>query len=74
MEGEEDELPVADVKAEEEDKPKEHPIAPFVARTQDISQKIANTIKWPENLRRKTRLQEAAKHLTTCSTTLVAKQ
>ena len=64
---------MANAKAEEEDEPKEHPIASFMVKTQDISQKIANTTKWPENLRRKMRPQEAAKHLTTCSTTLVAK-
>ena len=33
MEGEEDEHLVVDVKVEEEDEPKEHPIAPFVAKT-----------------------------------------
>jgi hypothetical protein len=73
MAGEEDGLPTADTKAKEEDEPREYPIAPFVAKTQDISQKIANTTKWPENLRRKMRPQEAVKHLTMCSITLVVK-
>jgi hypothetical protein len=72
--GEEDGLPMADTKAEEQDEPREYPIVPFMAKTQDISQKIANITKWPENLRRKTRPQEAAKHLTMCSITLVMKQ
>ena len=73
MAGEEDEPPAADAKAEDGDEPPEHPIVPFVVKTQDISQKIANTTKWLENLRRKTRPQEAAKHLITCSTTLLVK-
>jgi len=37
MAGEEDELPMADAKAEEGDEPREHHIASFVAKTQDIS-------------------------------------
>jgi len=72
--GEEDELPMADAKAEEGDEPREHHIAPFVAKTQDISRKTANITKWLENLRRNTRPQEAVKHLIMCSTTLVTKQ
>jgi hypothetical protein len=72
--GEEDGLPAVNTKAEEGDEPREYPIASFVAKTQDISQKIANTTKWPENLRRKTRSQEAVKYLTMCSITLVVKQ
>ena len=71
--GEEDELPTVDAKAEEEDEPKEYPIAPFVAKMQDISQKTANTTEWPESLRRMMRLQEVAKHLITCSTTLAVR-
>jgi len=34
--GEEDKPPTADMKAEEGDEPPEHPIVPFVAKTQDI--------------------------------------
>ena len=74
MAGEEDEPPAADAKAEEGDEPQEHHIAPFVAKMLDISRKNANITKWLENLRRKTRPQEAAKHLIMCSTTLVVKQ
>ena len=36
MASEEDKLPMVDVKAEEGDEPPEHPIVPFVAKTQDI--------------------------------------
>ena len=71
--GEEDELPMVDAKAGEGDEPQEHHIMPFVAKTQDISRKTANITKWLEKLRRKTRLQEAMKHLIMCSTTLVMK-
>ena len=71
--GEEDELPTMDTKAEEEDEPKQYPITPFVAKTQDILQKTTNTTKWSENLKRKMRPQKAAKHLTMCSTTQVVK-
>ena len=74
MAGEEDELPMADAKVEEGDEPREHHIASFVAKTQDISRKTTNITKWLENLRRKTRPQEAAKQLIMCSTILVAKQ
>ena len=73
MVGKEDELPMTNAKAEEGDEPREHHIAPYVVKTRDISQKAANIAKWLENLRRKTRPQEAAKHLTMCSTTLVTK-
>jgi hypothetical protein len=71
--GEEDEVPMVDVKAEEGEEPRGYPNAPSMARMQDISQKTANTTKWPENLRRKTRPQEAAKHLIMHSTTHVVK-
>ena len=74
MVGEEDELPVANAKAEEGDEPREHHIASFVAKTQDISRKTTNITKWLENLRRKMRPQEAMKHLIMCSTTLAVKQ
>jgi len=47
--GEEDKPPMADMKAEEGDEPPEHPIVPFVAKTQGISRKTTNTTKWPEN-------------------------
>jgi hypothetical protein len=46
----------------------------FVAKILDISQKTANTTKWLENSRIKTRPQKAAKHLITYSTTPAAKQ
>ena len=71
--GEDDEPPATDVKAEEGDEPPEHPIVPFVAKMQDISRKTANITKWPENSRSRTRPQEIAKHLITCSTTLLVK-
>jgi len=71
--GKEDEAPTEDAKAEEGEEPRRYPIAPSTAKTQDISQKAANIAKWLENLRRKTRPQEAAKHLIMCSTTLVVK-
>ena len=74
MAGEEDKLPAVDVNAEDGDEPREHLIAPCVAKTQDISRKTTNITKWLENLRRKTRPQEAAKHLIMCSTTLAVKQ
>jgi len=72
--GEEDKLPTVDAKAEEGDEPREHHIAPYVAKTRDFSRKTANIAKWLENLRRKTRPQEEVKHLIMCSTTLVTKQ
>ena len=74
MASEEDKLPAVDAKAEEGDEPREHHIVPFVAKMQDISQKTANTTKWLENLRKKMRPQEVAKHLIMCSTTLVVEQ
>ena len=71
--GKEDEVPMADTKAEEGEEPRGYPIALFVARMQVILQKIANTTKWPENLRRKMKPREAAKHKIPCSTILAAK-
>jgi hypothetical protein len=37
MAGEEDEVPIADAKAEEGEEPRGYPIVPSVAKTQDIS-------------------------------------
>jgi hypothetical protein len=71
--GEEDEVPMADTKADEGEEPRGYPIASSVVKTQDISQKTANTTKWLDNLRRKTSPQEAVKHVIMCSTTLVMK-
>ena len=65
---------MVNAKVEEGDEPREHHIAPYVVKTRDISQKAANIAKWLENLRRKTRPQEAAKHLIICSTTLAVRQ
>jgi hypothetical protein len=71
--GEEDEVPAADTMAEEGEEPRGYPIAPFVARMQVILQKIANTTKWPDNLRRKMKPREATKHQVMYSTMLATK-
>jgi hypothetical protein len=71
--GEEDEVPMADTIAEDGEEPRGYPIVPFVARTQVILQKIANTKKWLESLRRKMKPREAMKHQVTYSTMLAAK-
>jgi hypothetical protein len=53
--GEGDEAPVVDVMVEEGEGTRGYLIVPYAARKLATSQKTANTTKWLESLRRKTR-------------------